>query len=245
MEKRNPLSKKTRFEVFKRDSFTCQYCGSKSPDVILEVDHILPISKGGKNEILNLITACFDCNRGKRDNKISDNSVISKQRQQIEELNIRRQQLEMMLKWRDGISDIENITHKKAIEYFNKHFTGFKLSVIGEKSIIKCVKKFGLKETLDAIDISINKYMKSDNDLCLCLNKVGGILACSLMSEDERKISYIKGICRNKYSYVPEPRLSIELKKYNEDGYDLDDLKDKLINNKFSKIEYLFNFLKD
>ena len=39
MAERKPLSKKIRFEVFKRDAFTCQYCGQMAPDVLLEVDH--------------------------------------------------------------------------------------------------------------------------------------------------------------------------------------------------------------
>ena len=64
-EPRKPISKRTRFEVFKRDMFSCQYCGKKSPDVVLHVDHIKPVSKGGKNTITNLITACRDCNLGK------------------------------------------------------------------------------------------------------------------------------------------------------------------------------------
>ena len=42
---RKAISKKLRFEVFKRDSFTCQYCGKSAPDVILHVDHILPVKK--------------------------------------------------------------------------------------------------------------------------------------------------------------------------------------------------------
>lgn len=62
---RKGLSKKIRFEVFKRDQFTCQYCGKKAPDVILHVDHIQPVSKGGTNDLLNLITSCQDCNLGK------------------------------------------------------------------------------------------------------------------------------------------------------------------------------------
>lgn len=59
------LSKKTRFNIFKRDHFTCQYCGRSSPTVVLECDHILAVSQGGKNDVSNLITSCFDCNRGK------------------------------------------------------------------------------------------------------------------------------------------------------------------------------------
>jgi hypothetical protein len=59
------VSRKLRFEVFNRDSFTCQYCGRKTPEVILELEHIIPISKGGTDEIENLTTSCFECNRGK------------------------------------------------------------------------------------------------------------------------------------------------------------------------------------
>jgi len=63
--KRIPLSKKQRFDVFKRDLFVCQYCGQKPPAVLLEVDHVVPVVDGGSNEQHNLLTACFDCNRGK------------------------------------------------------------------------------------------------------------------------------------------------------------------------------------
>lgn len=61
------ITKKIRFEIFKRDGFKCAYCGKAPPTVILEVDHIEPKSKGGKDDINNYLTACFDCNRGKRD----------------------------------------------------------------------------------------------------------------------------------------------------------------------------------
>jgi 5-methylcytosine-specific restriction endonuclease McrA len=45
--KRKAMTKRTRFEVFKRDKFACQYCGRKAPEVLLRVDHIEPHSKGG------------------------------------------------------------------------------------------------------------------------------------------------------------------------------------------------------
>lgn len=48
---RKPISKMLRFEVFKRDSFTCQYCGNMAPDIILEVDHINPVKNGGNKDI--------------------------------------------------------------------------------------------------------------------------------------------------------------------------------------------------
>lgn len=64
-KKRKSISKGRRFDIFRRDGFTCQYCGQQPPDVVLEVDHILPVSRGGNNDEMNLIAACFACNRGK------------------------------------------------------------------------------------------------------------------------------------------------------------------------------------
>lgn len=60
-----------RFEVFKRDAFTCRYCGRQTPDVVLEVDHIVPVCEGGSDDPMNLATSCWDCNRGKRGELLS------------------------------------------------------------------------------------------------------------------------------------------------------------------------------
>ena len=65
MAKRKQITKRTRFRVFKRDGFTCGYCGRTPPAAILEIDHIEPVASGGTDTPDNLITACFDCNRGK------------------------------------------------------------------------------------------------------------------------------------------------------------------------------------
>ena len=67
------MYQKTRFHIFKRDNFRCQYCGKSSPEVVLEVDHVVPVSKGGTNDFDNLITSCRECNRGKQDNEIIPN----------------------------------------------------------------------------------------------------------------------------------------------------------------------------
>src|SRR5574344_570940 len=101
---RQSIKKSVRFEVFKRDSFTCQYCGKTAPDVVLHVDHIKPVSKGGENDLLNLITSCADCNLGKGARELSDDSIVAKQREQLEELAERHQQLQMMIEWREGMT---------------------------------------------------------------------------------------------------------------------------------------------
>lgn len=73
-QKRKQTGKRLRFEIFKRDGFTCQYCGQQPPDVVLQLDHIQPVSKGGENDPMNLVTACQDCNSGKADKELG--SVI-------------------------------------------------------------------------------------------------------------------------------------------------------------------------
>lgn len=65
------LSVTVRFGVFKRDGYLCQICGSSRADgVRLEVDHKVPVAKGGTNDLTNLWTLCFPCNRGKRDSDL-------------------------------------------------------------------------------------------------------------------------------------------------------------------------------
>lgn len=59
------ISKRMRFEIFRRDNHTCRYCGDKAPDIKLTVDHVLPEALGGNDEPTNLVAACQDCNNGK------------------------------------------------------------------------------------------------------------------------------------------------------------------------------------
>jgi len=57
------VSKRTRFEVLRRDDFTCRYC--RTTDNPLTVDHVTPVALGGSDDPSNLVTACRDCNYGK------------------------------------------------------------------------------------------------------------------------------------------------------------------------------------
>ena len=63
--KRRQISLSLRFSVFERDKYTCQYCGLKPPEIVLQIDHVYPVALGGRNKIDNLLTSCRDCNIGK------------------------------------------------------------------------------------------------------------------------------------------------------------------------------------
>jgi hypothetical protein len=136
-KKRIAISKKVRFEVFKRDSFTCQYCGEMSPNVILEVDHIKPCIDGGNNRILNLVTSCFDCNRGKGKTLLSDDSMLSKQQNQLKKLADKREQIELMIKWQEELDNLDNKQVDNLSDYWGDFVYPFNATKQGKHTLLK------------------------------------------------------------------------------------------------------------
>ncbi len=54
--------KLSRENIYKRDKYTCQYCGRKLDQKKLNIDHILPRHRGGKTTWTNVVSCCFGCN---------------------------------------------------------------------------------------------------------------------------------------------------------------------------------------
>ncbi len=219
--KRKSISKRIRFEVFKRDKFTCQYCGKKAPDVILEVDHIHPKSKGGADGILNFTTSCYECNRGKSNIQLDDQSALQKQRKQMEEVQERREQIELMFKWQESLTDLQKDTLTQVVEYIDNKIGKFSLNENGKRTIEKLINKFNLQDILEAIDISAKKYLKYDVSDNLIkdsvedfIKKIGGILNIKNRPPIDQKLAYIKGICRNRFNFWDHKKGSIILNEY-------------------------------
>ena len=59
-QSRNPAF--TRFNVFLRDKFSCQYCGTRLPAADLTFDHVVPRCRGGRTNWFNVVAACGKCN---------------------------------------------------------------------------------------------------------------------------------------------------------------------------------------
>jgi hypothetical protein len=202
---RKPISKKVRFEVFKRDSFTCQYCGKKSPDVVLNVDHIHPVKKGGGNDILNLITSCFDCNSGKKAIPLSDDTAIKKQQKQLEELQDRREQLEMLMKWREGLMDLVDMQVDKYVTYIENYMPNYVVKDHYKLEIKKWIKKYNPEIIFESIDESAERYLRFGNDGAtvesaeMYLSKIKGIIFYKSLSPLDQKKNWIKAIAAKKY----------------------------------------------
>lgn len=214
--KRKSLTKKTRFEVFKRDSFKCQYCGATAPEAVLVVDHIDPISQDGADEMINYITACQPCNAGKSDRKLSDTTAVLKQRAQLEELAIRREQLEMMLDWRNELKSLD----EDALEAVKKEWSEltrsqYYLNETGQQKAKQLLAKFTLAkftlaQILDAMKVSATQYLKFGADGVLdkdsvneAWEKVKGIAHNSKEGID-RYVYYVRAIARNRFTYCNE-----------------------------------------
>jgi cytochrome c553 len=212
---RKAIPKKVRFEVFKRDGFRCQYCGATAPDVLLEIDHIHPVAEGGTNELLNLVTSCKACNAGKGKRRISDGSALAKQREQLEELNERREQLEMMIRWKEELTELQEESLRRVAEYWAKLAPGFSLNESGHQGLRKLLNQFPLSEVMDAMQTAAAQYLRySDEKLDgasveVAWQKVGGICRTRKAEETKpylRDLYYIRGILRNRM-YVDERRI--------------------------------------
>ena len=85
MAKREPIPAEKILRVFRRDKFTCQYCGATGTD--LEIDHVIPVALGGSNSEINLVTACRKCNRKKGKKLIVENLIRDNDKNQIIQTN--------------------------------------------------------------------------------------------------------------------------------------------------------------
>lgn len=211
MAERKNISKKLRFEVFKRDKFTCQYCGRMAPDVVLEVDHINPVKEGGTNDILNLITSCQECNRGKGARKLDDAAEIKAQQKQLKELSHKREQLEMLLTWRKELQSFSD-QQVDAVDDVIRSKAGLGLSEYGREKIKRVINEFGLDATLDATETALFKYYRDGKDETLspAIDRIGGICKQKSLNKNDpfnSQKAYIAGILKKRCNYYDNRRV--------------------------------------
>lgn len=103
-----PKARLTRREIFLRDNFTCQYCGTRSKELTL--DHVIPRHRGGKHTWENLVSACRTCNH-RKGGKSVDEAKMALRRQpfqpRISSFYLLSQYLQSQVEWRKFVPEWE------------------------------------------------------------------------------------------------------------------------------------------
>ena len=247
MANRIPISKKLRFTVLQRDKFRCVYCGAEPEEKELQVDHVKPVSKGGNNELFNLVTSCRSCNIGKFTRELDDHTEISLRKDLIDEMmddhidTIRYIQAKI---------ELENIKEKEAqmiADYMLCHFDGYSLTDKGFSNLLNAIDKFGRSSVLEVFDTQRIKYCHINtgiqDQLERTLDSTYKVLYSKNKPEHLQKISYIIGILRNKLHYVNTKMLGKILNEYYNLGHDLDILIEHAKNSEFKSYTHFKEYI--
>lgn len=152
---------KDRFEVFKRDGFVCQYCGRKTPEVVLEVDHIIPLALGGGNEVENLLTACWDCNRGKGARLLGETVPVRDISEQAEVIREKEAQLRAYNAEKQAERERKERDYATALDHWFGVWGETSLPryhIPWESTIRHYIERLGVQEVLEAMDITAGRF---------------------------------------------------------------------------------------
>jgi DNA-directed RNA polymerase subunit RPC12/RpoP len=157
---RKQLSKKLRFDVFKRDGFKCQYCGITPEKEVLQVDHIIPVAEGGENDLDNLITSCQPCNLGKGARSLSiipeslkeKSEKIAEQEEQI--IGYQKTIMEARERKLDFAWKIADILDENAFEGYPKN---------NLNSILYFMNQLPYEDIVEAADIAVSQPFNQKN----------------------------------------------------------------------------------
>jgi hypothetical protein len=231
---RETIRKSVRFAVFKRDSFTCQYCGQKAPDVVLEIDHITPVARGGDNSLLNLVTACRPCNAGKSDKALSDSSAVEKARRQADDSQERLRQIQMIADWHASLIDIDT----KAVERLESLWfqsvnaeEGTYLVEAARDEMRSVIKRYGFDVACQGVVQAAARYSRKSTSLDQDMARSEAFWSiakiCSVLKADRNdpgvaRLFYIRGILRKRLQYMHEGACISLLKQAREYGVCID-----------------------
>lgn len=161
MPARKSLSKRLRFEVFKRDGFTCVYCGATPLQGPLHIDHVEPVASGGTSEPHNLVTACDNCNSGKGAVPLDKKSLKSRLTGPDKD---QRDQILEYLAEQKRIGEAKN----QACKFFAKTWEG----IVGPMSqdfydhnVKSLLQEWPIEALHEAMEITARKYGTASDDV--------------------------------------------------------------------------------
>jgi len=154
----DPEYKRIKFEVFEKDSFRCQFCGSRAPNVTLKLLRIQETND--KDTWLNtafLSTSCTNCENKKAG--IINDGFIS-----IEELEERLQQLKMLINWRKGMFKIRKQQLENLITYWQNKIPGYEINSDQKKHLLSYMTKYSGDEIRNAMNVACDKFVNFNPD---------------------------------------------------------------------------------
>lgn len=226
------VSTKVRFEIFKRDLFTCQYCGRSAPEVELHIDHITPQAKGGTDEVSNLITACSECNYAKNDILLSDKSytidTVESQSNALKDVKERKLRFKLFMLYKKELEELEELETNEILSFVYKNKeTGYVREFHNVRNLIK---KYGFNVVYSAMEQCLTKiFTFEDREFPLSLDYLPAM--CESLCCGDKDISVIESnfiikAIRDqllydglKYVYNPENDIFDELLKILKEEY--------------------------
>lgn len=149
------VSKRTRFEIFKRDGFRCVYCGATPNTTVLHVDHVEPKAKGGSDDPSNLVTACQSCNGGKSDVRLCDKRLAP--RMDAENVREHAEQIMGYLEAQRALLAARDTMIDSLCERWGSAI-GWTVPSSERASLSMLLEHFTFTDLASAIDIAANKF---------------------------------------------------------------------------------------
>lgn len=185
---RVPISNKTRFHVFRRDGFVCQYCGKTPPEIRLRCDHIDPVANGGSNDIGNLITSCFECNSGKSDVKLFDAAS--------------------MPEWRPVFEPDEDNQLEKIVFEVHRAMTPLFITARRRPLVVRAMLTIGAHALLGVMPgISLEEKLAMERASC---SDMAALMACEVMKDAFEELA---AIARKRPELFPPDEVGLETAK--------------------------------
>jgi hypothetical protein len=145
---------------------------------------------------------------------------VIKQKKQLDNLQEKREQFNMMYEWRKGLDGLTSEAARMITEHIESKVEPFVLSKSAKKNLEKTINKYDFDDILNAINISESTYLRYEVDDTLepdsvknFFSKITGILVNSSRSPLELKISRIKGIGRKQFDNWEPQKGAIVLSK--------------------------------
>src|SRR4030067_3248100 len=178
----------------------------------------------------------------KKDRELSDDSVIKARKRQLDLLQERRDKIEMMVEWQYSLIDLDEEATQKAGEFWDELVMPYVINKTGEKLLQQWIKRYGLAVVLESIRASPEQYLKTDENGKLTHESAGKAFdyipkVCAGKKRFDskpylRELYYIRGIMKNRFSYLNEWKAIEIMEAAHKAGVDIEEIKQVALDSK-------------